>query len=88
MDNLRSVWFKIDFIFNFDGVYVREKWILVFLMSCERESVHTRFMRSVECKRHIFNIKGFNLLFKKRVPRILYLMFATAKRITSVRVLP
>ena len=61
MDNLRGVGFEIDFIFNIDGVYVRKIWVIFFFMSCERESVYTRFVGSVKCKRHVFNVKSFNI---------------------------
>ena len=85
MDNLRGVGFEIDFIFNIDGVYVRKIWVIFFFMSCEWESVNTRFVGSVKCKRHIFNVKSFNVFFKEGVPRMLYLIFATAKGITRAQ---
>ena len=88
MNNLRGVWFKIDFIFNFIDVDIRKIWIIFFFMSCKWKG-STRDSRGVLNVRDIISIlRDLPYFSKKGVPRTLYLLFATAKGITSVRMLP
>ena len=68
---------------------MRKIWVILFFMGCKRKDVDASFMKSVKRERHGSNIKGFDIFFfKKGVPRIFYLIFATAKGIICVRVLP
>ena len=69
MDKLKTVEFKIVFVFSLDGVEITDTWNVVFFMISKKESVDMGFMKCFKCKRHVFILEFLNILQRKEFQR-------------------